>query len=286
MDVLDLLQREHHGVARAGTIIAIAGRTEMLRLVRVGRLDRVCHGWYASPGAFPPARLAVAAGGALSCVSALATEGIWVPDTREIHIRVNGHTRRNPRTSCLKECANPGRVLPTPRSVDPLGTALATAAGCVTDEELVAICDSLLYRKKCDRDDLEHWLKDCRRSVRELIDWTDGRAESGTESLARFRLARRGFKVRPQVGISGVGHVDLLIGRRLVIEVDSVSYHTDVPAYNEDRRRDLILAGLGFIVVRLTYEHVMYGWDTVLPNILAITQRRDHLRDPRGFARR
>lgn len=42
----------------------------------------------------------------------------------------------------------------------------------------------------------------------------------------RLRLRRRKVELRTQVTIADVGRVDLLVGERLVIEVDSKEHHT------------------------------------------------------------
>lgn len=108
------------------------------------------------------------------------------------------------------------------------------------------------------------------------------RSESGTESLVRYRLRSRQIGVRPQVSIESAGRVDLLVGRRLVIEVDSVAHHTSTAAYRRDRRRDRRLAALGYLVVRLTYEEVMYEWDNVLADLLMIIRSGAHLTPPQA----
>lgn len=107
-----------------------------------------------------------------------------------------------------------------------------------------------------------------------LADKCDARSESGTETIIRLRL--RGLKIalRTQVDIPGVGRVDFLVGDRLIIEADSVEHH--LPKYQSDRRRDRVATGLGFLVIRLTYEDVVYRWDVVVKDILAVIRRRDH----------
>lgn len=114
------------------------------------------------------------------------------------------------------------------------------------------------------------------KRVRELLERCDGRAESGTESLARLRLRRRHLKVTPQVVIPGVGRVDLVVGNRLVIEVDSWAHHSSYEAYEHDRYRDLVLGELGYLVIRLTYRRVMHDWASAERSVMAMVGRGDH----------
>lgn len=60
-----------------------------------------------------------------------------------------------------------------------------------------------------------------------------------------------------------------------MIEVDNRAHHTGEDNYRRDRDRDLRLRALGFIVVRLTYEQVMYRWGEVEPALLAMVRRGD-----------
>ena len=85
-----------------------------------------------------------------------------------------------------------------------------------------------------------------------------------------------------------MGHVDVLIGDRLVLELDSREHHLG-KQYHEDRRRDLELTAQGFLVLRITYERVMFDWDSIERVILAVVRRGDHLhsasRRRKGLAR-
>lgn len=138
--------------------------------------------------------------------------------------------------------------------------------------------DSMLHQKMIERDELAQLLSAYPKRIRDLVNWCDGRAESGTESLTRFRLARAGVKLRPQVTVVGIGRVDLLIGKRLIIEVDSREFHDGEDPFESDRRRDRRLKARRYIVIRLTYQQVMSEWDEAFADIMCVIRRRDHLR--------
>lgn len=84
----------------------------------------------------------------------------------------------------------------------------------------------------------------------------DPLSQSGTESLVRVRLRRRGIRVQTQFRRRGVGRVDLLIGDRMVIECDSDEFHSGDEAQERDYDRDLELIDGDFLVLRLRYRHV------------------------------
>ncbi|MGJ3509378.1 endonuclease domain-containing protein [Enemella sp. A6] len=95
--------------------------------------------------------------------------------------------------------------------------------------------------------------------------------------MVRLRLAALGLQVTPQVPIGRIGRVDLLVGERLVIEVDSIEHHTTLENYRNDRWRDLRLAALGYRVIRLTYHQVIYDWPETAELIGKVIARGDHL---------
>ena len=96
---------------------------------------------------------------------------------------------------------------------------------------------------------------------------------SGLESLAVFRLRRRGIRVRQQVQI-GIDRVDILIGTRLVVELDGRGYHER----RIDYRRDARLTAAGRTVLRYDYDQVLDEWPTILSAVDAVIARRGHVR--------
>ncbi|MFT3661822.1 MAG: hypothetical protein QM809_10595 [Gordonia sp. (in: high G+C Gram-positive bacteria)] len=146
----------------------------------------------------------------------------------------------------------------------------------MSTEDWVATCDSYLNAAGITADQFLALLGhggDGR--LKRLLAMTDPRSQSGTESIVRVRLKARGFAVISQPVIAGVGHVDLRIGM-LLIECDSMQHHTDPAAYQRDRTRDRKSAVGGWITLRLTYDDVLYGWDEVLQDIKAITDKGRH----------
>ncbi|WP_394277871.1 endonuclease domain-containing protein [Luteococcus sp.] len=249
-------------------------RRDIQRAVKEGSLLHVRRGWYGAPQADPRVLRAVKAGGALTCASALAHHGAWDVTGTLVHVR-RDHNFTSPLSAGLKHCHSAGGTRGAPlRAVDDLATALRAAWGCLGPEELVQVCDSLLHRRMMTLDELAAILPRGRRT--DLLLRHCDLAESGTETLVRLRLRRRGIQLRPQVWITPGDRVDLLVGERLVIEVDSRAHHTGIERFSADRERDLRLRSLGYTVVRLTYQQVVHGWPAVEQSLLAMVRRGDH----------
>ncbi|MCI1747398.1 MAG: endonuclease domain-containing protein [Acidipropionibacterium sp.] len=229
-------------------------------------------GWWSLRGADPAVVAAVRAGGVMTCVSSLVKYGVYRPfGDDDLHVRASRGEIRAAAT--IKNCS-PGRGPAPVVAVDHPLIAVRAAIRCLDVENAVAVLDSMIRTRIATVEDLRQELSDLPRG-RDLLGRCD-RADSGTESLVRVRLRALNLKVRSQVQIDGVGRVDLVVGERLVIEVDSKAHHTDLANYRADRIRDRRLAELGYRELRVTWEEVMFGWEGVEQQILAMVHRGDH----------
>ena len=263
------------GVARFSQLLDTGlTRQHVDELVSVGRLVRVRRGWYALPSAHPDAVRAVAAGGALTCVSALGRHGVWVPPTSDLHLRTSEHHRSTTLQPGMKRCRR-GRAAPR-YAVDPLPVALIPAMACLDDEGVVVVLDSVRNLRLLTLQDLMAFAHDQSERVRRLLSLTVSNSQSGTESMVRYRLWQHRVRARPQVTIPGVGRVDLLVGDRLVLEMDSHAHHTGIANYTRDRERDRALVRLGYLVVRLTYHQVVSDWEAVWPDLQSLIRTERH----------
>ncbi len=91
-------------------------------------------------------------------------------------------------------------------------------------------------------------------------------SDSLLETIAFHRLLALRIPVRQQVHLRG-HRVDLLLGRRLVVQVDGFRFHTAA-----QRRRDIEHDGLlgldGYTVLRFAYGDIVDRWDHVEDLIL------------------
>lgn len=238
--------------------------------VRHRHLTVVRRGWYDAGTSDPAVVAAVRSGGVVTCISALARrDGVWSVPAARLHIRRSRHLRAQGQCSAYRPLATPRRA------VDPIPEALACAARCASEEDFVAICDSVLRRPGWSTGDVAPLLEGAPLRVQRLLEEVDPRADSGIESLVRFRLRRRGIRLRTQVRIPDVGTVDMLVGDRLIIECDGKQHHLG-QQFGKDRWRDLVSVADGYLVMRLSYAHVVHQWDEVLPFIRAVIRRRSH----------
>ena len=251
--------------------------------VRCGELRRLRNGWFAASGADQDAARAVTIGGQLTAASRLSQLGVWVMPDDRLHVSVPGDATRLRESdgACLH-----WRDLPWDPSrdepLDSLTSSIARLILCSTVEQAVVAIDSALNTERGSRHlleevELHEILAVLPRKYRRIADLVDARSQSGLETLARLRLRRRGLSVRPQVSIPGVGFVDLLVGERLVIELDSRTHHLGTN-YEKDRRRDLELIRQGFTVIRVSYRRVMEDWPSVESAILTAVRRGEHRR--------
>jgi hypothetical protein len=105
--------------------------------------------------------------------------------------------------------------------------AVMDAVQCQWEERAVVVIDSALNAGLVSRRQLEQAFEHAPRRYARALGRADARSQSGIETLVRLRLRARGIRVSVQVRISGVGHVDLLIGDRFVIECDSNRWQRD-----------------------------------------------------------
>jgi very-short-patch-repair endonuclease len=111
-----------------------------------------------------------------------------------------------------------------------------------------------------------------RRRCLRVAELADGRAANPFESVLRaVAIGVEGLRVEPQVWVDGVGRPDLVdesLG--LVIEADSFEFHGRRRALKRDCERYNALVVRGWLVLRFTWEHVMFEPDQVRDVLAAI----------------
>lgn len=250
----------------------------LARAVHVGRIVRVRQGWYALPETTVERQRAVRVGGRLTCASAAYDLGMWEQPPAQLHVTVQRNASRL-RNSFAKEKRltqhpDAGVIVhwtdkrtSSRRFVSDIRQVLLDMVWCHSPEIVVATVDVALHAGWLSVDE---WLRAIRAlpaRLRRLLSRVDAASQSFLESVMRFRLSMLGIATRSQVRISGVGHVDLLVGERLVIEMDGWRFHKTREQFEEDRRRDARLVRLGFRVLRFTYRQLMRRWQVVLGTI-------------------
>lgn len=273
--------RSRGGLAATHELLKAGATSHRLtRAVALGELVRVRQGWYALPTTDTLATEAARVGGRLTCVSGARLHQLWVSATDRLHVRVGRHdsrlrARHDKRVRLVDVGDERVRVhwgsknAPGTRFALLVRECLRDMVWCQSPERVIAAADSALRAGHLTR---QQWLRDIDglpRRLRRLLSEVDPRSESIIESIVRFRLRRLGHAPRPQVKVPGVGRVDLVLGTRLVIELDGWEFHRTRKQFEEDRRRDALLAARGYRVLRFTYRQVTRDWQMVLAAIEA-----------------
>ncbi len=272
--VANYRQLESAGVPRAQVALAC----------RSGRVWRVRNGWFAVPETPADVVRSARVGGSLTGASVARLHGLWLLADPLLHVRVAptasrlaSPANRATRLDAARHgvCVHYSRAGGTDAARDPLVRALAEMFTCGPGDSALIAVDSALNLGEL----RPHQLADLADAMvpyrRPLLALCDGRSQSGLETLVRLFLIRQRIRVRSQVRVAGVGHVDLLVGDRLVLELDGEAFHTGL-AFEEDRRRDFALVQQGYLVLRITYRMIMQDWQRVADGILALVRRDEH----------
>lgn len=224
---------------------------------------------------------ALRVGGLAACTTAAESYGLWVPEQRitEVWLPRRASRLRAPENRRVPLAgADRSRLrthwhpLHDPRAADSwrVGAfdAVAQCVGCLPRDLAIAVLDSALQTGAIGAHELAALEAVVPASRRGWVHLSDGRAGSGTESLVRLALHDAGLRVTPQVRVVGVGKVDLLVGTRVVVEVDSEQWHSTPEQRAEDYRRDLELSRLGYVVVRVRYDQAVGQRDEVVAAVM------------------
>jgi very-short-patch-repair endonuclease len=157
--------------------------------------------------------------------------------------------------------------------------ALVLSVRCQQPRNAVATLDSALNGGHIRPDELDADFARLPPRFQTLRGLVDGRAQSGPETLVRLLARSLGCRVELQVHFSGVGYVDLLVDGWLVIECDSRAFHGDWAAHAKDRRRDAVLAALGYHTLRLAAAMILSEPEAVVAAIRGLRAARAALVD-------
>lgn len=273
------------GVARTSELRAAgASRHAIAAAVRSGTIDRVREGVYCLPRLQPVRRAAVAHGGIVSCVSAAEAAGLWVVEHGGVHVAVSRASRVHPHHACTCTVHRPSGATPIGRRSSIL-RSLIEILGCLGEEAFVISLESAMRQRKVDAAGLRRLARRMPAGARWLIEFVRWDAESGLESMLRYRLRTFGLEVAAQVEVPGVGRVDFVIGDRLIVELDGKPNHQSSERRHKDLVRDATAAALGFDTLRFDYALVVHDWPTVLAAILGKVDAGLH-RAPRASGSR
>ncbi|MET0812459.1 MAG: DUF559 domain-containing protein [Microbacterium sp.] len=242
-----------------------------------GSITKLRRGVYADAGACDARRTAAMHGGAIACVSAARHVGLWVLDTDDItHVWLGGHGRSfaHDRCACVEHWDDGPS---TPFAIPSVPRILRQILYCRGIEEFFVTLESALRQGVISPAGLA-WLRtNSNHTARDAIAFARRDADSGLESLVRWRLRDSGLRLRSQAHVVSVGIVDFLIGDRLIVEVDGRANHDDASHRHRDLMRDANATMWGFVTLRFDYAMIVHDWQTVEQAIFAAVDRGLHL---------
>lgn len=244
-------------------------RPQLRRQLDAGALVRARRGVYTASGVCSAVHRVAAHGGRVACITAARHLGLWVltDDERPHAWLCDGQRSYHPSLCGCVEHWDDGPLGP-PDATPTLPRILLQIFRCHGVEEFFVVLESGLRQKLIDARGIR-WLRArANGAMREALDLARDDADSGLESLLRWRLRRLGMTVRTQRSIAAVGRVDALIGDRLIVEADGVVNHDGAALRHKDLVRDANAAAWGYMTLRFDYALIVHDWDLVEAAVL------------------
>jgi hypothetical protein len=268
-EVADVAAAQHGVVARRQLDAAGFAAWTIEHQLETGRLHRVHRGVYAlghmrlTPrGRWMAAVLACGDGAVLSHQSAFSLQGLPIPAPLKIHVTVTGFARRHRGVHVHRV----RWLAPADRSIFD-GIPVTTVARALLDlAEVLSVAQlrrALAEAVRLRRVDVNELWALCarspgRRGLRPLVALLSEfspppRIRSGLERLFKSLWARSGLDQPLFNAVVGGYEVDVLFpDERLIVELDTYTYHGMPPDFEADRERDAKLMMLGYRVLRVT----------------------------------
>jgi very-short-patch-repair endonuclease len=229
------------GVARIGEFIAAdLTRHQIAAIFRRGVMNRPRNAWFVDPDIPWQAKHAIRVGGVADCVTAAALWGLPVPHGAQavLHVRLQEHDTR------LRHNRDKRRLV---------------HAG--DDSEVV-----WHRRARVTEAHYERFSALLPQRFRAALDLVDPSAESPLESLLRVAMVQHGIpRIVPQFWPHPAHRCDFLVLGLLLVEADGEEFHDP----EQDAIRDAFLRGLGYRVLRFTYDEIVFHIDEVIATIMA-----------------
>ena len=266
MDILEYL-RQWGGLARSGQL-RDAGfpRRDLHRLTELGA-NQPRRGIFVLPECDKGLLAAVLNNGWLSCASAAGHYGLWLRSPPEQpHLACNhGHGNGFIRHRTVRFPGHPS--LPVAAVED----VALHALGCLPPPASTAMATSAIRLHGVPRELLASRLRSDRSGrARRILSQLDLRAESIVEVDAQHLLRTHGIAYDAQVFLPGIGRVDFLLGRFLIVEIDGFAFHSKREDMLRDRTRNNLSAVRGYTVLRYMPEHIWFDPGRVISEITTV----------------
>ncbi|BAS15682.1 hypothetical protein AHiyo8_39850 [Arthrobacter sp. Hiyo8] len=150
---------------------------------------------------------------------------------------------------------------------------------CLPEVDAISIAQSAIQQFGIPRALLESEISaNYYGNARRLLAKADGLSESVPEISARLLFESEGLTFRRQVKIRGVGRVDFLIGRWLIVEVNGYAFHSSREAWRKDMARLNAAQARGFDLLSFAPEQIWNNPEQVMDEIRAVLALHDEQR--------
>lgn len=272
--------RARAGIAPRTLVEHSFGAREVRAALARGDVRRVRRAWIAIPGASVDLVAAADAGGRVTCVSLARRRGWWMPDAApsDLHLHLPPAQASPVARLAIPHVLHwtkpiaPGPALTPEASIE---DALAHVALCLTPEDALVVWESAIRVERLAVDTVRgvRWPH---LAARARASEVQGLSDSGLETIFVVRLRPLGIRIRQQVVIDG-HPVDVLIGRRLVVQIDGFAHHSTPAQRRRDVAQDAELRLRGYTVLRFTYAQVLHEWPFVERTIARAIAAGAHL---------
>lgn len=233
--------------------------------VRTGGVEVFRRSWFVSTLAPEDIREAARQGGRITCTSLALRRSWWMPEsvTDEIHLHFPpGSTGPRGEASWRGVAHWTQPLVPAGRTlVASVEDALAHIAICQPPAVALVLWEGAARVEKLAPEALRRvrWRSPASRALAEEV---TGLADSGLEVLVCRPLRAWGVQVRQQVVLAG-HRVDVLVGERLVVQIDGWAHHSSSAQRSQDIAHDAELRLRGYTVFRFSYAQVVHHWSEV-----------------------
>ena len=260
------------GIASARDLLALTTRKRLRRAVEKRDITHVARNRYALRSADEAIAVAMDVDGHLRLLSAAAHWGWkvkWPARFPQILVTEKPEHPVKAEITCgVAPCQG--------WSTTPLQTVLDCAAELPFDEAL-AVADSALRHGNVTRDELDV-VRSADPAVQRVLEHASKRAANPFESVLRAILIEAGIAVVPQwaTTVGGITYTPDLADpfRGIAIEANSWAHHAGKTEHNDDCLRYNALVVGGWIVLRFTWEQVMFEPHTVVATVRAVIELR------------
>ncbi|WP_124055391.1 endonuclease domain-containing protein [Arcanobacterium ihumii] len=255
--------------------IGIINDRQLKKSISAGELNRIARNWFALKNANPRVVAAIHIGARVGCLTGCSLFGIWVPRNTGIHYVLPVSRSRPAVTYRDNACLHRVRRL-IQDPIYSLDECIKQVLQFHDRETGFIILESAINQGLISLENSRRYLESQTQKKAALSKYLCATSESGSESRVRLFFLLKRTHVQSQVQIDGIGRVDILVGRSLIIECDSAAYHSEYKRYIYDRQRDLAALSLGYKVIRLSYEQIWSSWEHTQGILSKALQARIH----------